>query len=183
MLKKKQGHRQNGDQAARQRYMMCSICRCRCTSVWGTWGPGMGSFDSPPMESNRNAPHWHIWSISERFFELFTGLQKHFRPSVRPSVLPGYDDKYRARSYCFVERQKAKVVVEILLQPPICEFCQLIFLLFRYIHQCITAYYFLIHPVCDIYNIHSRWLTPSVRRQNHIGLEFSSLGPTTLRIL
>ena len=28
------------------------------------------------------------------------------RPPARPSVRPGYDDKYRSKSYRFVERQK-----------------------------------------------------------------------------
>ena len=38
--------------------------------------------------------------------KLFSWLQKRFRPSVRSNVRPGHGDKYRSRSYRFVERQK-----------------------------------------------------------------------------
>ena len=43
------------------------------------------------------------YGLSVTVFELFGWLQNRFRPSVRP----GYDDKYRPRSYSFVERQKS----------------------------------------------------------------------------
>ena len=52
----------------------------------GTWGSGMGPFDDPPLP-------------------LSSYLAGSKTVSARPSA-PRYDDRYRSRSYCFVERQK-----------------------------------------------------------------------------
>ena len=42
-------------------------------------------------------------------FELFSRLQKRFRPPIRP----GYDDKCRFRSYRFVKWQKWRILLKI----------------------------------------------------------------------
>ena len=72
--------------------------------VWGFRGyvvVGIGQFDSPPTGSNYLATD--IQDLLVTIFELFSWLlQKRFRPLVRPR----YDDKYRPRSYCFVEQQQ-----------------------------------------------------------------------------
>ena len=73
-------------------------------SVWGYVGIGMSAFGSPPVYSY-NLPI-DTYGLSVTVFELFSWIRKRFRPSARPSVRPGYDDKYRPRSYRFVERQK-----------------------------------------------------------------------------
>ena len=62
---------------------------------WGGHGggSGMGLFHSPPMSS------YYLpigaYGLSLTVLGLFTWLQKRFRPSIRP----GYDHKYRSRSY------------------------------------------------------------------------------------
>ena len=66
----------------------------------------MGPFDSPaPMGS-----YWlpfDKYDASSPFLSNFAGSRSVFaRPSVRPSVRSGWDDKCRSRSYRFVEWQK-----------------------------------------------------------------------------
>ena len=50
------------------------------------------------------SPHCYVWSISYRFWVIYieSAFQKRFRPPIRP----GYNWKYRFRSYRFVELQK-----------------------------------------------------------------------------
>ena len=48
-----------------------------------------------------------MWSISYRLSYLAGSKRVSARPPVSPPVRPGYDDKYRYRSYRFVERQKS----------------------------------------------------------------------------
>ena len=69
-------------------------------SVWGYVGIGMNSFGCLPMYSNK--PSIDTYGLSDTVFELLSWLQNCFRPPARP----GYDNKYRSRSYHFVERQK-----------------------------------------------------------------------------
>ena len=58
--------------------------------------------------------------LSLTVFELFSWLQKRFSPLARPPVQPGYDDKYRSRSYRFVDRQtkENRIVDELSEQEP-----------------------------------------------------------------
>ena len=48
------------------------------------------------------------YGISLTIFELFSYLQS---VSAHPPVRPGYNDRYRSRSYRFVERQKSVVTL------------------------------------------------------------------------
>ena len=60
----------------------------------------VGPFDCPPMGS-----YWlsiDTYGLSCTALKLFSWLQKH----LRPSVWPGYDNKYRSRSYRFIEQKQ-----------------------------------------------------------------------------
>ena len=48
--------------------------------VWGTWGSGMGSFDSQSMGSYKHPIDIHGHGLS-LVFELFSCLQRRYRPS------------------------------------------------------------------------------------------------------
>ena len=63
----------------------------------------MGQLDSSPMGF-----YWlpiDKYDLSLTVFELINRLQKHFRLPAHLTRI-GYDDKYRSRSYRFVQRQK-----------------------------------------------------------------------------
>ena len=72
--------------------------------LFGNVGIGMSSFGSPPVGSYLLPID--TYGQSPTVFELFSWLQKRFRPPDRLSVRPRYDDEDRSRSYSFVERQK-----------------------------------------------------------------------------
>ena len=107
-----QGHHHNGDQAARRPHMLCSICgRWFTTPLFGgTWGLEWTHLVARPyIPISSSLTHN---GLSVTVFELFSWLQKCFHPSVRP----GYDDKYRSRSYRFVKRQKSRPVQRTMVQ-------------------------------------------------------------------
>ena len=58
----------------------------RFRGIGGRTGSGIGPFDNPLMGSYYLPID--IYGLSLTVFQLFSLLQKHFRPSVRP----GYDD-------------------------------------------------------------------------------------------
>ena len=97
---KKQGHHHNGDEAARRPTMMCSICG-RCPSNFQNfstpWGSGIGPFGSPPMGS-------YLPPVTHLVYLL--PFLSYLACSKSTSIRPGYDDKYRSRSYRFVEQQQ-----------------------------------------------------------------------------
>ena len=93
-----QGHHHNGDQVARRprpHDVLNLWSPIYDPYVWGTWGSGWANSVACRTRVFLLAPHWYIWSISYRLLA----------PKAFPSVSPRYDDKYRSRSYRFVERQ------------------------------------------------------------------------------
>ena len=56
---------------------------------------------------------YDTYDLSLSVFELFSQLHKRFCSPARPPVRPGYGDKYRSRSYRFVERRKRLQTVEL----------------------------------------------------------------------
>ena len=65
----------------------------------GHVGVGGGPFDSPPMDSYE-LPVDMVYLLP---FSSYSSVQKRSFSAVRPSVRPGYDDKYRSKSYRFVD--------------------------------------------------------------------------------
>ena len=108
-----QGHHHNGDQVARPPNMMRSICGRRYATSWFVIRGGHGwanSVAGPWVPISSPLAH----GLSRNVFELFSWFQRRFSPPLRPPVRPGYDYKYRSRSYRFVERQK---------RDDVCRFC------------------------------------------------------------
>ena len=67
------GHPHNGDQAARRPYMMCSNCGRRLTTpLFGARGD-WNELIRQPAHAFLLAPHWHIWSTSNRLVAISKG--------------------------------------------------------------------------------------------------------------
>ena len=98
----KQGHHHNGDHAARRPHMMFSICGRRFTTsrFGGSVGWGCAHLIARPWVPITLQLPTDTYGLSNTVFELFSWLKKAF-----PPVRPGYDNKYRSRSYRFVQRK------------------------------------------------------------------------------
>ena len=101
----RQGHHHNGDQAARRQRMMCSICgRQFANPRFGVRGSRGRAYSVARPYVTISSPLTHIIIY---LLPLLRYLAVYKSVSARQSVRPGYDDKCRSRSYCFVERRKS----------------------------------------------------------------------------